>query len=140
MDTFYNCSVLFAIQGNPILSYSLKFSKNFSFLYSNQNPIISYFVDLTTFYILHTCFLSHFTSYTPIPYHLLHLTHLFPITFYILPTYTIPLFTSYTHILYHLLPKILESCLNPILVLNHQNPVQITSQTNPKIDIFYNYF
>ena len=127
-----NGPVLFAIQRNPILSYSSKFSKNHFFLYSNQNPIISYSVDPTTFYILHTYFIPLFTSYTPISYHLLHLTHLFPTTFYILHTYTLPPFTSYTPIPYHLLPKFLESCLNPILIINHQNPVQITSQTDPK--------
>ena len=82
-----------------------------------------------------------FTSYTPISYHLLHLTHLYLITFYILHTYFLPPFTSYTPISYppftsytpipyHFLPKILESCLNPILILNHQNSVQITSQTD----------
>ena len=129
--------VFFAIQRNPILSYSSKFSKNHFFLYSNQNPIISYSVDPTTFYILHTYFIPLFTSYTPISYHLLHLTHLFPTTFYILHTYTLPPFTSYTPIPYHLLPKFLESCLNPILIINHQNPVQITSQTDPIQSLFY---
>ena len=72
-----------------------------------------------------------FTSYTPISYHFLHLPHLYLTTFYILHTYFLPPFTSYTPIPYHLLPKILESCLNPILILNHQNSVQITSQMDP---------
>ena len=82
LKEIYIGSVLFTIYGNLILSYSPKFSKNHSFLYSNQNPIISYSVGPNTFYILHTYFLSPFTSYTPILYHLLHLTHLYPTTFY----------------------------------------------------------
>ena len=95
-------------------------------------------MDPTTFYILHTYFIPLFTSYTPISYHLLHLTHLFPTTFYILHTYTLPPFTSYTPIPYHLLPKFLESCLNPILIINHQNPVQITSQIDPHLTKCFN--
>ena len=76
-------SVLFVIQGNPILSYSSKFSKN-SFLYSNQNPIISYSVNPITFYILHTYFLPllHLTHLYPTTFYILHLTHLYLITFY----------------------------------------------------------
>ena len=79
-----NCgSVLFTTHGNPILFYSPKFSKNPYFLYSNQNLIISYSVDLTTFYVLHTYFLPLFISYTLILYQLLHYIINIITTFYI---------------------------------------------------------
>ena len=106
-------------------------------------PILQNSLKTLFFFILTKILLYHilwtpppFISYKPISYYLLHLTHLYLTNFYILHIYFLPPFTSYIPTPYHLLPKNLEFCLNPILILNHQNPAQITSQMDSLLVIF----
>ncbi|KAL5566832.1 hypothetical protein UlMin_029996 [Ulmus minor] len=128
-----NISALFSSQFKKILSYPILQNSPKILLFFILTKILLYpILWIPPPFTSYTPIYYHlFTSYTPISYNFLHLTHLFSTTFYILHTYTLPPFTSYTPIPYHFLPKFLEYCLNLILIQNHQNSVQITTQTDP---------
>ena len=88
-----------AIQGNPILSYHILQNSLKTLLFFILTKILLYPIMWTS---------PPFTSYTPIFYHFLYLTHIYITTFYILHTYFLPPFTSYTPIPYHLLYYIIN--------------------------------